>query len=70
MKIGSEKVDKALTEVLTKALAGMPCTNRETAAEKAAAHEWMEKERRRRMPRFLKTQERIKRAREKEAAKH
>jgi hypothetical protein len=26
----------------------MPCTNRETAAEKAAAHAWMEKERARR----------------------
>jgi hypothetical protein len=28
--------------------ADMPCTNRETAAEKAAAHAWMEKERARR----------------------
>lgn len=27
-------------------LGQMPCANRETAAEKAAAHEWMEKERR------------------------
>lgn len=44
----------ALIEVLTKAMAGMPCTNRETAAEKAAAHAWMEKERQRRMPRFFK----------------
>jgi hypothetical protein len=26
-------------------LKDMPCTNRETAAEKAAAHEWMDKER-------------------------
>lgn len=33
----------ALTEVLTKAFAGMPCTNRETAAEKAAAHKWLKK---------------------------
>jgi hypothetical protein len=37
----------ALTDVLSKAMAGMPCTNRETVAEKAAAHEWMEKERER-----------------------
>jgi hypothetical protein len=42
--------------------AGMPCTNRETAAEKAAAHEWMEKERARRLPRNLRTLEKLRRA--------
>jgi hypothetical protein len=31
-------------ERLIAVFADMPCTNRETAAEKAAAHEWMEKE--------------------------
>ena len=34
----------ALTNLLNKAMAGIPCTNRETAAEKAAAHEWMRKQ--------------------------
>jgi hypothetical protein len=32
-------------ERLIAVFADMPCTNRETAAEKAAAHAWMEKER-------------------------
>ena len=40
-------------------LGGAPCTNRETAAEKAAAHAWMAKERARRptkaRARFLQT---------------
>lgn len=49
-------------ERLTTVFAGMPCTNRETAAEKAAAHEWMEKERARRLPRNLRTLERLRRA--------
>jgi len=41
----------------------MPCTNRETAAEKAAAHAWMEKERARpltkRRARFLQKVEKM-----------
>ena len=44
------------------------CTNRETAAEKAAAHRWMEKERARRRPRNLWTLEKLKREGEKVAA--
>ena len=67
-------MEKVLTlESLAKFMAGMPCTNRETAAEKAAAHAWMEKERARRptraRARFLreveKMHEDLKREREK-----
>jgi acyl-CoA reductase-like NAD-dependent aldehyde dehydrogenase len=35
-------------EQLGAIFAGCPCTNRETAAEKAAAHAWMDKQRARR----------------------
>jgi hypothetical protein len=51
---------EALVDVLSKAMAGMPCTNRETAAEKAAAHKWMEKERARLRPRNLRTLRKLK----------
>lgn len=53
----------ALTEVLTKAFAGMPCKNRETAAEKAAAHEWLKKRRAVLRAQNLKTLEKLRRER-------
>jgi hypothetical protein len=52
----------ALTDVLGKAMAGMPCANRETAAEKAAAHAWMEKERVLNGPRRLRNLEKARKA--------
>lgn len=51
----------ALTEVLTEAFAGMPCTNRETAAEKAAAHEWLKKRNARFRKQKLKALEELRR---------
>lgn len=61
-------IEKRLIQVFR----DMPCTNRETAAEKAAAHEWMEKQRRsasgvRRRKRQLQILEKFRRAREKRA---
>lgn len=41
----SKRTEKKLEKVLAQVFSGMPCTNRETAAEKAVARKWMEKRR-------------------------
>jgi len=57
------KLDFNLTKLFG-IFSGMPLTNRETAAEKAAAHKWLEKERARRKAKNLRILEKLRKARE------
>ena len=59
-----KKVDPTAIAHAAKILAGMPCTNRETAAEKAAAHEWLKKEIAGRRTKHLQIAEKFRQERE------